>query len=148
MIDISQGAGLHGAEWHVFENAYLLNHVWEVGEDDARKAARSKMDALERLFLSWSPMKKRGGKISAADMEEWFIDCRRDKPHEAIEYISKTDWVAAARYHNNPLAFYQRLSRQLSRKSSSIGGVFWPWQLKALLAGWDMPLGRSPPYCL
>jgi hypothetical protein len=119
MIDLKEFKELEpdSTEWHILENAYLLNHVWEVGEDDARKAAKSNSDALDRLFFSLTPMKKRRGKISPTDMEEWFIDCRRDKPHEAIEYILKTEWVAKERYYKNPVEFCKHLARQLSRKS-------------------------------
>jgi hypothetical protein len=59
------------------------------GIGDAKKAVISWRKAIENSLISISPLKELGAKISPADMEEWFIDCRRDKPHEAIEFILK-----------------------------------------------------------
>jgi ligand-binding SRPBCC domain-containing protein len=76
----------HAAKW-AFHNACLLNLAWEISEMDAKKVAISRAKAFNSLFLRFTPLKNWGAKISAADMEEYFIDACRDEPHKALEYI-------------------------------------------------------------
>ena len=150
MIDLKEFKELepNSTEWSILKDAYLLNHVWGVGEEDAKRAAISSMKAS--LFSGISPMKELGAKISAADMEEWMIDACRDEPHRANDYILKTEWVAKERYHKNPVEFYRRLARQLSRKSSMRDALLPAnkWKV-SLIWGWTLSTKAGiPPWCL
>lgn len=136
MIDINEVESYENdsTEAAVFQDAYLLNHVWGVDDIDSRKAAQSAQDALDRLIGRNIP--GIGFEISAQNMARFFIELNRSEPHKAIEMILKTQWIADQIYFPNIPAFYDMLARQLKRKPSAIQmpasddwkvGMIWFW---------------------
>ena len=133
------------AKLDIFKDAYLLNHVWEVSEDDARRASQSAHDTLRRFFCSKLPFPI---EPSAQDMAEFFIDRYRDEPHKAIDAILKTEWIAKEVYFPNVSAFYDKLARLLKRKPRKTGILPTEhWKLW-MIGFWVKSLRGRPPVCL